>query len=128
MEFLVEFHTKVPDGTEQSEVVERERAGAAAAAGLEGRLVRVWKRPLPTGGTTVLGLYRADSETELEGVAQPATALRVDDCQGQPARASPQRSRGGRGNAVSCHASRYRAGSAEVLARLGRGEDVKASE
>src|SRR5262249_53519724 len=67
MEFLVEFDIRVPDGTPESEVAEREHAEAAAAAKLEdeGHLVRVWKRALPTGETTVLGLYRADTETEL---------------------------------------------------------------
>jgi hypothetical protein len=43
MEFLVEFEVKVPDGTLASEVEDRSRAEAAAAATLtdEGRLVRV---------------------------------------------------------------------------------------
>jgi muconolactone D-isomerase len=70
MEFLVEFDIKVPEGTPESEVAERERAEAAAAAKLEdaGHLVRVWKRPLPMGETTVLGLYRADTETELHAL------------------------------------------------------------
>jgi muconolactone D-isomerase len=70
MEFLVEFDIKVPEGTPESEVAERERAEAAAAAKLEdeGHLVRVWRRPLPTGETTVLGLYRADTETELHAL------------------------------------------------------------
>jgi muconolactone delta-isomerase len=67
VEFLVEFAIKVPEGIPASEVAERERDEATAAGRLqhEGRLVRVWKRPDPTGDTTVLGLYRADSETEL---------------------------------------------------------------
>jgi muconolactone delta-isomerase len=51
-------------------VAERQRAEAAAAAKLEdeGHLVRVWKRSLPTGETTVLGLYGADTETELHAL------------------------------------------------------------
>jgi muconolactone delta-isomerase len=67
MEFLVEFDIRVPEGTPESDMAERERAEAAAAAKLEdeGHLVRVWKRPLPEGETKVLGLYRADTETEL---------------------------------------------------------------
>jgi muconolactone delta-isomerase len=70
MEFLVEFDIRVPEGTPESEVAERELAEAGAAAKLEdeGHLVRVWKRPLPTGETTVLGLYRADTETELHAL------------------------------------------------------------
>jgi muconolactone delta-isomerase len=70
MEFLVEFDIKVPEGAPESEVAERERAEAAAAAKLEdaGHLVRVWKRPHSKGETTVLGLYRADTETELQAL------------------------------------------------------------
>jgi len=67
MEFLVEFEVRVPDGTPESEVNRREDAEAAAAARLadEGHLVRVWRRP---AGTRVLGLYRADSGTQLDGL------------------------------------------------------------
>jgi muconolactone delta-isomerase len=70
MEFLVEFDIRVPEGTPELEVAERERSETAAAAKLEdeGHLVRVWKRPLPTGETMVLGLYRADTETELHAL------------------------------------------------------------
>ena len=48
----------------------RERAEEVAATKLadEGHLLRVWKRPLASGETTVLGLYRAESEAELEGL------------------------------------------------------------
>jgi muconolactone delta-isomerase len=70
MEFLVEFEVIVPDATPESEVKDRERDEASAAAKLvdEGHLVRVWRRPLASGGTKVLGLYRADSETQLDGL------------------------------------------------------------
>ncbi len=70
MEFLVEFEIVVPAGTSEAEVKHRERAEAAAATRLveEGHLLRVWKRPLSTGETTVLGLYHAESETELHGL------------------------------------------------------------
>ena len=70
MEFLVEFEIKIPEGTPEAEVKDREDAEAEAAAKLveEGHLLRVWKRPLPTGETSVLGLYCAGSETELEGL------------------------------------------------------------
>jgi muconolactone delta-isomerase len=67
MEFLVEFEVKVPEGTPESEVGARQRAEAVAAARLadEGHLVRVWRRPVGPDESTVLGLYRADSEREL---------------------------------------------------------------
>jgi len=68
MEFLVEFEIDVPEGTPEPEVEARESAEAAAAARLvdEGHLVRVWKRAVAPGETTtVLGLYRADSEAQL---------------------------------------------------------------
>jgi len=72
MEFLVEFAITVPDGTPASEVRERERAEAAAAAQLveDGRLLRVWTRDAPSGETTVVGLYRADSRAELDRLLQ----------------------------------------------------------
>ena len=64
MEFLVEFEIKIPEGTTESEVKDREGAEADAVAKLaeEGHLVRVWKLPVGSGETQVLGLYRADSE------------------------------------------------------------------
>jgi muconolactone delta-isomerase len=68
MEFLVEFEISVPDGTPASEVRDRERAEAAAAAQLveDGHLLRVWSRDAPNGATTVVGLYRADDRAELD--------------------------------------------------------------
>ena len=70
MEFLVEFEVNVPDGTPESEVKDRENAEASAAAKLvdEGHLVRLWKRPVGPGETEIVGLYRAHSETELDGL------------------------------------------------------------
>ena len=70
MDFLVEFKVDVPAGTPETEVEDRERAEAVAATKLadEGHLLRVWKRPLATGETRVLGLYRAESEAELDGL------------------------------------------------------------
>jgi muconolactone D-isomerase len=70
MEFLVEFEITIPRGVTETEVKEREAAEAEAAAKLmeDGHLVRVWKLPVESGETPVLGLYRADSETELEGL------------------------------------------------------------
>jgi muconolactone delta-isomerase len=68
MEFLVEFQVKVPAGTPQAEVEQREHAETAAAAELVqgGHLVRLWRRPLLGDGTTSIGLYRADSQAELD--------------------------------------------------------------
>jgi len=70
MEFLVEFEIEIPAGTAESEVKDREDAEAEAAGKLveEGHLVRVWKLPVESGESPVLGLYRADHETELDGL------------------------------------------------------------
>ena len=70
MEFLVEFDVTIPDGTPGSEVEERLSAEATAAAGLarEGHLVRLWRPPVAPGESKAVGLYRADSEAELDGL------------------------------------------------------------
>jgi muconolactone delta-isomerase len=70
MDFLVEFEVNVPDGTPDAEVTDRQRAETAAAATLadQGHLLRVWNRPAATGAPTVLGLYRADSQAQLDGL------------------------------------------------------------
>jgi muconolactone delta-isomerase len=58
MEFLVEFEVIVPDATPESEVKVRERAAASVAAKLvdEGHLVPVWRRPVASGETKILGV------------------------------------------------------------------------
>jgi muconolactone D-isomerase len=70
MEFLVEFEVEIPAGTPEAEVEQRQRAESAAAAKLaeDGRLVRLWRRPLVGDGTTAIGLYRADGGAELDGL------------------------------------------------------------
>jgi muconolactone delta-isomerase len=70
MEFLVEFDIRIPDGTAEAEVEQRESAEAAAAAGLarDGSLVRLWKPEVTPEGAKVLGLYRGDSEAQLAGL------------------------------------------------------------
>jgi muconolactone delta-isomerase len=70
MEFLVEFELNVPEGTPESDVKQRESAEAAAAGDLarEGHLVRLWRPRVAAGETKVVGLYRADSEAQLEGL------------------------------------------------------------
>ena len=70
LEFLVEFEVEVPEGTPESEVEQRTRAESTAAARLvdEGHLLRVWRRNAVADDTTVIGLYAADSEAELDGL------------------------------------------------------------
>ena len=70
MEFLVEFEVDVPAATRDEEVDRRQRAESDAAAKLaeDGHLVRLWRRPLVGDGSTAVGLYRADSEAELDGL------------------------------------------------------------
>jgi muconolactone delta-isomerase len=70
VEFLVEFEITVPDGAPRSEVEERERDEAAAVAELaqEGHVARIWKPPMAPGEAKALGLYRADSQTQLDGL------------------------------------------------------------
>jgi muconolactone D-isomerase len=70
MEFLVEFEVEVPAGTPDAEVEHHQRAESTAAAELAagGHLVRLWRRPLVGDGTTAIGLYRAESEAELDGL------------------------------------------------------------
>jgi muconolactone delta-isomerase len=68
MEFLVEFDVNVPEGASASEIEDRQNGESAAAAKLakEGHLVRLWKPPATRGKTGALGLYRADSQDQLE--------------------------------------------------------------
>jgi muconolactone delta-isomerase len=70
MEFLVEFEVEVPAGTPDAEVEQHQRAESAAANKFaeDGHLVRLWRRPLIGDGTTAIGLYRADSQAELDGL------------------------------------------------------------
>jgi muconolactone D-isomerase len=70
IEFLVEFEVDVPADTPREEVERRQRAESTAAAKLaeDGHLVRLWRRPLVGDGSTAVGLYRADSGAELNGL------------------------------------------------------------
>jgi muconolactone D-isomerase len=70
MEFLVEFELEIPAGTPHEEIERRTRAESDAAAKLaeDGHLVRLWRRPLVGDGSTAVGVYRADSEAELDGL------------------------------------------------------------
>jgi muconolactone D-isomerase len=68
MEFLVEFEVEVPVGTPESEVERRTGAEASAAGKLvdEGHLLRLWKRAAVADDTTVIGVYSAESQAELD--------------------------------------------------------------
>jgi muconolactone delta-isomerase len=70
MDFLVEFEINVPEGTPETEVTAREDAESAAAAMLveQGHLIRLWKRCVAPGESRSIGLYRAESEGELDGL------------------------------------------------------------
>jgi DNA-binding NarL/FixJ family response regulator/muconolactone delta-isomerase len=88
-----EFDVSVPAAAPRSEVEERERGEAAAAARLaeEGHLVRIWKPPVAPGETKALGLYRAESQKQLDSPARRSPASRVDARYRHAARAPPQR-------------------------------------
>jgi muconolactone delta-isomerase len=70
MEFLVQFEMDIPDGVARSEVEDREKAEAVAAEALadEGHLVRIWRATVGSDRAAVVGLYRAGSKAELEGL------------------------------------------------------------
>jgi muconolactone D-isomerase len=70
MEFLVEFEIEVPADTSHEEIQQRQRAESAAAAKLaeDGHLVRLWRVSAGGDGATAIGLYRADSKAELDGL------------------------------------------------------------
>ena len=70
MDFLVEFVIKVPEGTSEVDVKEREDGEASTVARFadDGHVLRIWNRPAATGGPTVLALYRAKDASELEGL------------------------------------------------------------
>lgn len=104
MEFLVEFETAVPDGTPQTDVMERENAEACAAARLaeQGHLIRIWRLVDGSDGGKMVGLYRASTEAELDGLLKAlplaawmkVTVTRLDPHPNDPAGA--QRSPKGR--------------------------------
>ena len=70
MEFLVQFELDIPDGVADAEVEEPREGQSCPRVTLadQGHLVRLWQASVGTGRTTVLGLYRADSKAELEGL------------------------------------------------------------
>jgi muconolactone delta-isomerase len=70
LEFLVEFELNVPEGTPESNITPRVSAEAAASAELadQGHLVRLWNPPGAPGQRKAVGLYRADSQAQLDGL------------------------------------------------------------
>jgi muconolactone D-isomerase len=70
LESLVEFESHIPDGTSESEIKARYNAEAAASAKLasDGHLVRLWRPPMRPGERKALGLYRAESKEQLDGL------------------------------------------------------------
>jgi muconolactone D-isomerase len=71
MEFLVEFQLSVPEGTRTDELSKRRQAEASASAGLAqtGHLLRLWRVTPALGATgAALGLYRADSDSEMQAI------------------------------------------------------------
>jgi muconolactone delta-isomerase len=70
VEFLVEFDVNIPQDAPRSEVEERVSGEATAAGELAqaGHLVRVWKPSVAPGEAKALGLYRADSRPQLDGL------------------------------------------------------------
>jgi muconolactone delta-isomerase len=70
MEFLTTLTTNVPGGTPESVVDDARAREAIRAAELaeQGHLLRLWKPPVEPGEWRTLGLWKADSETELNGI------------------------------------------------------------
>jgi muconolactone delta-isomerase len=70
MDFLVEFEINVPKGTPESEVTAREDAESVAAAKLvdQGHLIRLWMRHVAPGESRPIGLYRAESEADMDSL------------------------------------------------------------
>lgn len=68
MEFLVQFDIDTPSGTSPSEVDARSTLDAAASSQLadDELLVRLWRLPSPSGVTHLLGLYRAETDLQLD--------------------------------------------------------------
>jgi len=96
-EFLVEFDLQVPAGTPESEVSALEQAESAAATKLadEGHLLRLWRWPRTDDGVAAVGLYRAESSTQLDALLAElplADWLRVTVTPLQPHPNDPARS------------------------------------
>ena len=137
MEFLVEFEVDVPDRVPEPEVEEREHAESAATAKLadEGHLTRLWKPPAAPGER------KADRRIvpqtggrftgpELNGELLPGASAdwQLGLADGTALGDSRYTLRTDRGDLLYVQSRGVRHGSAEVLARLARGEEVDARE
>jgi muconolactone D-isomerase len=70
MDYLVEFIITIPDDAPLPEIEQRRAGETTRVAELasQGHVLRVWK-PLPEDGRQrALGLYRAESDEELEAI------------------------------------------------------------
>jgi len=70
MEFLVEFKLTIPQDADPADVDARRQAETAASAQLAraGQLVRLWTVSRSPGRWRGIGLYRADSESEMKAL------------------------------------------------------------
>jgi muconolactone D-isomerase len=70
MEYLIDFLITIPEGAAPGEVRERLDGEGTRVAELaaEGKAVRVWRPLTDDGAQHALGLYRADSDEELEAI------------------------------------------------------------
>jgi muconolactone D-isomerase len=70
MEFLVEFRLTIPQETDPAVVEARRQAETAASAELAraGKLMRLWTVSRSPGRWQGMGLYRADSKSEMDAL------------------------------------------------------------
>jgi muconolactone delta-isomerase len=71
-EFLVTFTPAVPAGTPAKDVEEAAvlETGRARELAKQGHLVRLWTLPAEEGVSSALGLWRADSEAQLQAILE----------------------------------------------------------
>jgi muconolactone delta-isomerase len=71
-EFLVTFTPAVPAGTPAEDVEEAtvREAGRARELAKQGHLVRLWTLPADEGVSSALGLWRADSEAQMQAILE----------------------------------------------------------
>ena len=83
MDFLVTMTTHVPEGTSEADVQDIRTREAARSRDLveQGHLLRLWRPPLKPGEWRTLGLFSADSGSELEEVlsSMPLRVWRSDE-------------------------------------------------
>ena len=83
MEYLVTMTTQVPAGTSEQQVddVRTREAAHSAELATQGHLLRLWRPPLVPGEWRTLGLFSADSRSELDEVlaSMPLHVWRTDE-------------------------------------------------